>query len=80
MNKLEKCNLTKQYDTIGFVYPVYYWGMPNIVRNFIEKLDFTNTRKAYFYGIATFGGLDGNGISHLNDLLINKHNIKLNYG
>ncbi|MDR2784019.1 MAG: EFR1 family ferrodoxin [Treponema sp.] len=80
MNKLEKCNLSKQYGTIGFVYPVYYWGMPNIVRNFVEKLDLTNNRETYFYGVATFGGLAGNGISQLNDLLINRHNIKLNYG
>ncbi|MDR2096956.1 MAG: EFR1 family ferrodoxin [Spirochaetaceae bacterium] len=80
MNKSEKCSLSKHYDTIGFVYPVYYWGMPNMVRNFVEKLDLTNNKNAYFYGIATFGGLSGNGISQLNDLLVNKHNIKLNYG
>jgi ferredoxin/flavodoxin len=80
MGKLEKNILVKRYDTIGFVYPVYFWGLPNIVRNFIEKIDLTNNTKAYFYGIATFGGLPGNGISQLNELLMNKHNVKLNFG
>jgi ferredoxin len=71
--------LTKQYDTIGFVYPVYYWGLPNAVKNFVETVDLTNSSHAYFYGIATFGGLAGNGIYQLNELLVHKH-IKLNYG
>jgi ferredoxin len=72
--------LVKKYDTIGFVYPVYYWGLPNVVKNFVEKIDLSNNVNAYFYGIATFGGLPGNGISQLNELLMHKHNIKLNYG
>jgi ferredoxin/flavodoxin len=80
MNKFEKCNLEKHYDSIGFVYPVYYWGVPRIVRNFIERIDLSNNSNAYFYAIATYGGFLGNGISQLNELLKDKHKIELNYG
>jgi ferredoxin len=80
MGKPENRILTKQYNSIGFVYPVYFWGLPNAVKNFVEKINLTDNGSAYFYGIATFGGWAGNGIPQLNELLIYKHNIKLNYG
>ncbi|MDR3148327.1 MAG: EFR1 family ferrodoxin [Treponema sp.] len=80
MGNPKKYIVTKKYDTIGFVYPVYYWGLPNAVRNFVETIDLTSSVDAYFYGIATFGGLPGNGIAQLNELLRHKHNVKLNYG
>jgi Pyruvate/2-oxoacid:ferredoxin oxidoreductase delta subunit len=78
MAKSEKYRLEKRYDTVGFVYPVYHWGLPKIVMDFVENTNFNN-RIGYCYAIATYGGIIGNGISQIKELL-EVHDIKLNYG
>ena len=49
MARLEKNALDKEYDSIGFVYPTYCWGLPKIVRKFIENMNFLNINTTYFY-------------------------------
>ncbi|MCL2079754.1 MAG: EFR1 family ferrodoxin [Oscillospiraceae bacterium] len=87
--ELENCKIvsmvkmpvfTEQYDSIGFVYPTYFWGLPKKVIEFIEKINFENNTKAYFYAITTYGGFAGNAVYQLYELLLKKHSIKLNYG
>jgi ferredoxin len=73
-------DFTKQYDSIGFVYPTYFWGLPKKVIEFIENINLENNKKAYFYAITTYGGSVGNAIYQLYELLLKKHDIKLNYG
>ena len=73
-------NLTKKYDSIGFVYPVYFWGLPKRVIEFVENMNLDNNKNSYYYSIATYGGLAGNAVYQLYELLFNKYNIKLNYG
>ena len=43
-------------DTIGVVVPTYFWGLPSIVKEFLEKVDF---HADYFYFIATYGTTPG---------------------
>ena len=43
--------------TLGFVMPVYYWGIPNIVLDFLK--DFRISNKPYIYLIFTCGGSTG---------------------
>jgi ferredoxin/flavodoxin len=73
-------NLLKQYDSIGFVYPTYFWGLPKKVIEFIENINLENNKNTYFYSITTYGGSAGNAIYQLYELLFNKHGIRLNYG
>jgi len=73
-------NLIKQYDSIGFIYPTYYWGMPKRVIEFVENLKLNNNRNTYYYSITTYGGLAGNAVYQMYGLLLNRHDIKLNYG
>jgi ferredoxin len=73
-------DLKKQYDSIGFVYPTYFWGLPKKVIEFIENINLEYNKKAYFYAIATYGGSAGNAVYQLYDLLLKRHSIKLNYG
>ncbi|GHU11534.1 hypothetical protein FACS1894151_11230 [Spirochaetia bacterium] len=54
--------LTKQYDSIGFVYPTYFWGLPKRVIEFIENVNLDNNRNAYFYSVTTYGGDVGNAV------------------
>lgn len=79
MAKSISYSLSKQYDTIGFVYPIYFWGLPKKAIEFIANLDFGNNKSAYYYAIATYGGDAGNAINQIYELLLNKHNIKLNF-
>ena len=73
-------SVTKKYERIGFVYPIYFWGLPKKVIEFIENTNFDNNKDAYYYSIATYGGSAGNALYQLYELLLNTHNIKLNFG
>jgi ferredoxin/flavodoxin len=73
-------DLTKKYNSIGFVYPTYFWGLPKKVIEFVENINLDNKRDVYCYSITTYGGSPGNAIYQLYELLLNRHGIKLNYG
>lgn len=54
-------------DSVGVVFPVYNWGAPIIVREFLQKL---NVRKGiYLYAIANYGGLPGKAIDQCKEEL-----------
>lgn len=66
----------KNDEALGFIFPVYFYNVPKIVRDFIEKLEVKNT--SYVYSIITCGG----GIMQSGNVLykeLSKRNIKLNY-
>jgi flavodoxin len=80
MSMAKLFDFTKQYESIGFIYPTYFWGLPKKVIEFIESINLENNKKTYFYAIATYGGSAGNAIYQLYELLLKGHGIKLNYG
>jgi flavodoxin len=69
-------DLTKKYNSIGFVYPTYFWGLPKKVIEFIENINLDNNRDAYYNSISTFGGSPRNPVYQLHELFRNKHSIK----
>jgi ferredoxin len=69
----------EKYDTIGFVYPAYFWGVPNAVRRFVSSLDLSGQQGAYIYALATFGGGAPGSVTILNKLLKQK-GARLDYG
>jgi len=80
MGRPGKYTLSKQYDSIGFIYPVYFWGLPKRVIDFTEKLEFGSNRNTYCYSIASNGGDPGNTLNQLGEILYKNHRVKLNYG
>lgn len=80
MAKPDGYSLSKQYDTIGFVYPTYFWGLPKAVVEFIKKVKLGENKKTYFYAIATCGGFAANALYQLSELLLEKQEVMLNYG
>lgn len=60
-------NTPLPYDRVGFVFPVYFASVPEIVSRFIGKLKFEKTQ--YIFGVATFGGMAGMALSQLNRLV-----------
>jgi len=57
---------------VGFVFPVYYCGLPQLVREFISAIDLTHA--SYIYIACTYGKAGGNGgcISQTRKLLKTK--------
>jgi ferredoxin len=44
----------KEVDAVGIIFPVYGWGMPKIVRDFVDKLQ--NLDGKYVFAVCTYGG------------------------
>jgi flavodoxin/NAD-dependent dihydropyrimidine dehydrogenase PreA subunit len=79
-NNADCCEYTLvDNEAIGFVYPIYAWGPPKIVIQFIEKLKLNNYRNNYVFSVATCGDNIGNAMKLLNTYLMKK-SIKLDSG
>ncbi len=59
-------------ERIGFVFPVYYWGLPTIVEEFIEKLQIKQVKDNFVYTVVTCGATIGTTMSHMGKLLRKK--------
>ena len=57
-------------DTIGFVFPCFAWGMPNMVCDFIKSGGFN--KDAYFFTVVTCGSSIGGSASAIDALLREK--------
>jgi ferredoxin len=47
-------NIKAAAEKVGFVFPLYFFGLPKIIENFINKIDLSNS--TYIFCIATSGG------------------------
>ena len=62
----------KAGERIGVIFPVYYWGLPTVVEDFIKKLKLTYTGEHYVYAIVTCGASIGMTMSKVKKLLSKK--------
>lgn len=62
---------------VGIVFPVFAWGMPRIVEEFVSKLSFSG--KPYIFAIATCVAIQGNTLKDLKKALQLKR-VDLNAG
>lgn len=46
-------------ETVGFVFPVYFWGIPSIVAHFMFHLELSGDPESYCFGVITCGGSIG---------------------
>ncbi len=46
-------------ERFGLVTPTYFWGLPVIVREFLNKLTIKNAAEHYIYFVATYGTTSG---------------------
>jgi ferredoxin len=63
-------NQTIDADRVGFIFPVFAWGLPEIVSRFIDLLSIP--ANAYLFAIATCGGTPGGTMGQLNKLFHKK--------
>ncbi len=62
-------------ESIGIIFPCYGFGVPNIVKRFIENVEL---KADYFFTIMTYGNIAANGLKLMEDLA-NKRGIIFNY-
>jgi ferredoxin len=62
----------KKNESIGFIFPVYWYCIPTIVEKFILQLKLTGLQNQYVYAIATYGIDGGNVMDRLIKMLKNK--------
>lgn len=65
------------YKKVGFVIPLYFMSMPNMVKDFIEKLEIS--KGSYVFSIITRAVTKGRVFHDIDKLLIEKK-VKINYG
>ena len=58
-DELKKGNLPEYHlsnnEILGFVFPIYSWGIPSIMRDFIKNATFHNYQNQYIFFICTCG-------------------------
>lgn len=70
-------NLVCNSDVVGFVFPIYFFGIPNRVFRFINQLKIK--KDAYLFAVLTYGSYSGNGLASV-DSLLKKKGSHLSYG
>lgn len=86
--KLGDCELINiaEYDyrdrviakRVGIMFPVYFWGIPNIIKEFIKQVRIDG--KPYLFEVHTMGGYDGITVLQMTKLLADRHlNLDASY-
>ena len=70
-------NVSCDSEVIGFVFPCFAWGMPNMVYEFIKSGTFY--KAAYFFTIVTCGAAIGGTVGSV-DALLREKGARLSYG
>ncbi len=60
-------NIPIEAERIGVVFPVYFWGLPNVVKAFLERVKIKNN--PYIFSIVTCGGLAGSSLKQVKQIL-----------
>lgn len=62
----------KEGENLGFVFPIYWWGMPTLVEEFVQKMKLKLLGENYVYGVCTYGLEPCNGLHDLKRILQKK--------
>ncbi|MBP2630365.1 MAG: 4Fe-4S ferredoxin [Firmicutes bacterium] len=57
-------------DKIGFVFPVYFRGLPHLVKRFVENMPIY--KSVYYFAVANYGSSAAISFQQLHNILINK--------
>lgn len=68
----DKVYTLRSDERVGFVFPVYWYGVPSIVVRFLQQLRLENYNAQYTYSIFTYGASCGNTFGQLKRILSEK--------
>ena len=60
-------------ERLGFVFPIYWWGTPALVEEFVQKMQIEVNDNCYIYGVSTYGMEPFNGLKDLQKQLLKKN-------
>ncbi|MHA1471772.1 MAG: EFR1 family ferrodoxin, partial [Promethearchaeota archaeon] len=72
---MKQDSITATSEKVGFVFPVYSWGLPKIVYDFVEKIDLSKT--SYIFAVTTMGGFSEQYVEPLLVKLLKPKNKEL---
>lgn len=67
------------YERIGFVYPVYSFGIPGVVERFVTALDLLTNTNSFIFAVCTSGSGIAGGLTNISKIIGGKGG-KLSYG
>ena len=67
----ERIYTLQENEVIGFVYPIYSWGAPQIVLDFIHSMRVTSGQR-YLFSLSTCGGNEGYATQIVQKVLMKK--------
>jgi len=67
MTKALEAGSSQDYDCLGIVFPVYMFGLPLIVAEFLGKIQ--PKKDAYIFAVANYGGLPGRALTMVKKIL-----------
>ena len=74
---MKKDTIKTSAERIGLIVPVYSWGAPRIVMDFLKRLEIDDT--PYIFAVAHSGGIAGYTLKQMNKALLKK-NSKIHAG
>lgn len=73
LHKNKECELELEAgEKVGFVFPVYFYGIPSIVLEFIERMQIKSSQFPYIYAVITCGASIGNAGKMLYDAMFER--------
>jgi ferredoxin len=63
-------DITPDADRVGIVCPVYDFGLPSIVVEFVQRLDLSGT--GYCFAVLTMGGIGASALRQIDDLIVSR--------
>ncbi|HYH02863.1 MAG TPA: EFR1 family ferrodoxin [Bacillota bacterium] len=74
----DQTTIQPEQENVGFVFPLYYLGLPMIIRNFVTKLQLKDS--TYLFAVITRGNKLAGGALHQLDRLLRLNGQKLQAG
>ena len=75
---IKKDSIESSTEKVGFIFPLYWWGLPEIVQDFVKKIDLSKTD--YIFAVITCARSTFGGGLHQLKSIIEKKSKKLNAG
>jgi hypothetical protein len=77
MHRMNHGSHGSKADTVGLVFPVHIWGVPRLVRNFIQSME--EQPGVYYFAVAVNAGQVSRTLIQLKELMA-KYNLTLSAG